>query len=78
MAPEEHQVLLTEATMTDRVRMILVMFKTFIVPAMYVAIQAVRSLMLQPDTAIVMDSEMACSTQSKSTRDAPDPTPSCV
>ena len=37
--------------------MTLVMFKTFIVPAMYVAIQAVRSLMLQPDTAIVMDSE---------------------
>ncbi|CAE7336542.1 unnamed protein product, partial [Symbiodinium pilosum] len=53
VAPEEHPVLLTEA---NRERMTQIMFETFNVPAMYVAIQAVLSLYASGrTTGIVMD-----------------------
>jgi actin beta/gamma 1 len=60
VAPEEHPVLLTEAPLNskaNRERMTKIMFETFDVPGMYVAIQAVLSLYASGrTTGIVMDS----------------------
>merc|ERR1712048_250632 len=60
VAPEEHPVLLTEAPMNpkaNRERMTQIMFETYSVPAMYVAIQAVLSLYASGrTTGTVMDS----------------------
>jgi actin len=77
--PSEHKVLLTEAPMNpkaNREKMTSLMFETFQVQGLYVAIQAVLSLSTPMEEPQVSSAtlEMELPTPFQSTRDSPSPT----